>query len=549
MLKRKLARGGAIALTLAISVSLFAGCAGKEKGATSEQVIKFNINSEPKTIDPALNTGVNGGTIIVNSFEGLTRLDKNDKAIPGVAEKWDISENGLTYTFHLRKDAKWSDEKDVKAQDFEYAWKRALKPETASEYAYQMYYLKNGEKYNAGNASADDVGVKAKDDYTLEVTLENPTAYFLPLLAFPTYAPVREDMVSKDPQGWARKPETYISNGAFKMKEWKPKDTITFVKNDQYWNKDSIKLEKIEYKMIENETSALAAFKAGQLDYIKQPPAQEIPKLLEDGIAKIYPNLGTYFYCLNVSDNLENVNPEAKVLKDTKIRKALALAINRTQIVENVTKGGQLPATSYVPNGIPKEDGKDFKEKDYFKAEGDVEEAKKLLAEAGYPDGKGFPTLTIMYNTNEGHQNVAQAVQDMWRKNLGINIELKNQEWKVFQKTRTSKNYEIARHGWVGDYVDPMTFLDMWVTGGGNNDAGYSNPEYDKLIKAAKSEIDAAKRMEYLTKAENILMSEMPIIPIYYYTDVICLNNNIKELQKSPLGFVLFDNTYIEAVK
>lgn len=548
MLKRKLTKLGAIALTLAMSLSLFAGCGKKE--AKGEQAIKFNINSEPKSIDPALNNGVNGGTILVNAFEGLTSLDEKNQAVPGVAEKWEASEDGLKYTFHLRKDAKWSDGKPVKAQDFEYAWKRALKPETAAEYAYQMYYLKNGENYNKGKAKIDEVGVKATDDYTLEVTLENPTAYFLALLAFPTYAPVREDVVSKDPQGWARKSETYISNGPFKMKEWKPKDTITFVKNDQYWNKDSIKLDRIDYKMIENESSALAAFKAGQLDYIKQPPAQETPKLLKDGVAKIYPNLGTYFYCLNISDNAEKVNAEAaKALKDPKVRKALTLAIDRKQIVENVTKGGQIPATSYVPVGVPKADGTEFKDKDYFKAEGDVQGAKKLLAEAGYPEGKGFPKIELLYNTNENHQNIAQAVQDMWRKNLGINIELKNQEWKVFQKSRTDKNYQMARHGWLGDYVDPMTFLDMWVTGAGNNDAGYSNAEYDKLVKAAMAESDAVKRMELLRKAEDILMEDMPIIPIYYYTEVVCLNKNVKEIRQTPLGFYYFDKAYIETAK
>lgn len=548
MLKSKLKKFGVLALTLTMGLSLFAGCGAG--GAKSEQSIKFNIDSEPKSIDPALNNGVNGGTVIVNAFEGLTRLDENNKVIPGVAEKWTMSKDGLNYTFNLRKDAKWSDGQPVKAKDFEYAWKRALNGKTAAEYAYQMYYLKNGEKYNKGEAKVEEVGVKAKDDYTLEVTLENPTTYFLSLLAFPTYAPIREDIVSKDPTGWARKAETYISNGPFKMKEWKPKDTITFVKNDQYWNKDSIKLDRIDYKMIEQASSALAAFKAGQLDYILKPPAQETPKLLKEGTAKIYPNIGTYFYCLNISDNAEKVNPEAaKVLKNEKVRKALTLAINRKQIVENVTKGGETPATSYVPLGILKDDGKEFKDKDYFKAEGDVTEAKKLLAEAGYPNGKGFPKLELLYNTNEGHQNVAQAVQDMWRKNLGINVELKNQEWKVFQKSRTSKNYEIARHGWVGDYVDPMTFLDMWVTGAGNNDAGYSNPEYDKLVKAGMAETDSVKRMEILKQAEDILMKDMPIIPIYYYTDVVCINKKVKDLTKTPLGFVFFDKTYIESAK
>lgn len=562
MLKKKFINITSIVLLVMLITVTFSACGKKApvtpqvKPGTKDQVIRYNIGAEPKTVDPALNIAVDGGTVIENAFEGLTRLSEDGGTAPGVAEKWDISDDGLTYTFTLRKDAKWSDGKPVKAQDFEYAWKRALNPDTAAEYAYQLYYLKNGEAYNMSSdpnatkkATVDDVGVKAKDDNTLVVTLEYPTTYFLQLTAFPTYMPVRQDVVEKDSKAWATKPETYICNGPFKMKEWKPKDTLTFVKNENYWNAEKVKLETIEYKMLEQETSYLAAFKTGQLDYIESPPAAEVPKLLEDKTAVTFPELSTYYYAFNISDKVDSVNKEAaKAIKNPKVRMALTLAIDRKAIVENVTKAGQIPSGAYVPTGVKDQKGKDFREgkKEYYNPEGDISKAKKLLAEAGYPEGKGFPKITLLYNTGEGHQNIAQAVQEMWRKNLGIDIELKNEEWKVFQKTKNDKNYEIARGGWVADYNDPMTFLDMWLSNSGNNECGYSNPEYDKKIMEAKTETDESKRMALLHEAEDILMNDMPIIPIYYYVKVACIKDYVKGVVKSPLGFVLFDKAYIQ---
>lgn len=565
MLRKKNSRIAVLIVTVALSFTALAGCGKNDSKGTSAntkvpQVIKYNLGAEPKTIDPALNEAVEGGTVIENAFEGLTRLDEKDTPIPGVAEKWDVSPDGLKYTFHLRKDAVWTDGKQVKAQDFEYAWKRALNPDTASNYAYQLYYIKNGQGYNESKrpqaqktpgvapATADQLGVKAVDDQTLEVTLENPCAYFLSLMAFPTYMPVRQDVIEKDKTSWAIKPDSYITNGPFKLKEWRPKDKMIFVKNDKYWNAKDVKLDTIEYSMLEQETSYLAAFKTGQLDFIETPPAQETPQLLKDGTAKITPYLGTYYINLNVSDNAAKFNAAAaQALKNPKVREALNLALDRKEIVDNVTKGNQIPAGAYVPKGIPEDkSGKDFRNKDYYNPQGDIAKAKQLLAEAGYPDGKGFPKLEYLYNTGQNHQNLAQAVQEMWRKNLGINVELKNQEWKVFQKTRTDKNYEIARGGWTADYVDPMTFLDMFTKGSGNNDPGYNNPNYDAKLAAAKKETDPAKRMQLMHDAEDMLMADMPIIPIYFYTNIVCVKDYVKDVHKSPLGFVYFDHTYID---
>ena len=544
MQSKKFVRILSMVLAVTAVCTLYSGC---KTSSTAQQVIKYNLGAEPATADPALNNAVDGAIVIVNTFEGLTRINEKEIAVKAVATDWKISADGLTYTFTLRNDAKWSDGQPLKAGDFEYAWKRALNPDTAAEYAYQLYYLKNGEAYNSKKASADDVGVKALNDTTLEVKLEYPTPYFLNLCAFPTYMPVRKDVVEKD-KAWFTKPETFICDGAFKLKEWKPKDTIVLEKNPNYYDSKSVKLDRLEMKMLEDATSYLQAFKSGTLDYIESPPSAEVPTLLQDKTAVSVPYLGNYFYVINLTSKADKVDPAAaKVLKDVKVRKALAYAINRKDIVEKVMRGGQIPATTLVPPNIPiDEKGTDFKNKDYYKPEGDIATAKKLLADAGYPGGKGFPKITILYNTGSGHQNVAVAIQEMWKTNLGIDVQLQNQEWKVFQKTRTDKDYTVARHGWIADYVDPMTFLDMWVSNSGQNDAGYSNPEYDKLINAARREPDKAKRVQLLHQAEDVIMNDMPIIPLYYYKNIVCIKPYVKGTYKSVLGFVYFQNAYVD---
>lgn len=539
----KLKRFCAIAMTLAVGTTVFVGCGGDDKataGKAKEQKIIYNLGADPKTIDPALNEEVQAGTTIRNSFEGLMKCDENDKAIPGVAEKFDLSEDKKVYTFHLRDNAKWSDGKAVTAEDFAYAWKRALDPKTASPYAYQLYYIVGAEDFNTKKSDGSNLGIKVIDEKTLEVTLNNATPYFPELMAFPTYMPVRKDVVEGNDK-WATKPETYVSNGPFKLTEWRQKDALIYSKNEHYWNKDAVKLESVEYRLIGDENTAFSAFKTGQIDMVDSIPPEEIDGAVANGTGTIYPQLGTYYYSVNVSGN--DMSKEA--LRDPKVTKALNLAIDREAIVKNVTKGGQAPATSFIPSGVKGSDGKAFSKKEYFPAKGDVEGAKKLLEEAGYPGGKGLPTFTLMFNTEGAHSQIAQAVQGMW-KEIGVNVELKNQEWKVFQATRNNKQYEIARHGWVGDYVDPITFLDLFVTGAGTNDAGYSSAKYDDLIAKSKAELDPAKREQLLKDAEEVILNDMPIIPIYYYTQPKAMQKNIKDVKVSQLGFVSFETAYVE---
>ncbi len=517
-----------------------------------EMVLRWNLGSDPKTIDPQLNSASDGGHIINNTFEGLMR-EVNGKLQPAMAESYEVSDDGLTYTFKLR-DAKWSDGKPVTAHDFEYAWKRALNPETGSEYAFQMFYIKGGQEYFEGKGKVEDVAVKALDDKTLEVTLNAPTPYFLNLTSFYTYMPARKDVVEKDPEGWAKNPELAVSNGPFKLAEYSTGDKIVLVKNENYWNVDAVKLDKIVASMIVDQSTQLTAYESGELDAIDEVPTQEIPRLLaEEPTFQILPLLGTYYYIFNVDKEPTN---------DVRVRKALALAIDRKAITEQVTKRGETPATGYVPPTLKLSNGKEFREVagdygiDPNKAQ--VEEARKLLAEAGYPNGEGFPTLELVYNTSENHKAIAEAIQEMWKQNLGINVTLTNQEWAVFQDTRHQGNFSIARAGWLADYADPMTFLDMWTSYSGNNDAQWrwqkygndtklnpSNKRFEELIEKAKT-VTGEERDSALLEAEKIMMDEMIVMPIYYYTDPTLVKEYVKDWEKTPLGHWYFGNAYIE---
>ncbi|OPJ56304.1 peptide ABC transporter substrate-binding protein [Alkalithermobacter paradoxus] len=530
-------------LTVVLALASLVGCTANNSGGGEKKdlmIVRHNLGSDPETIDPALNAAVDGAIILVNTFEGLMRLDEKDQPLEGVATEYTISEDMLTYTFKLRK-SKWSDGEEVTAHDFEYAWKRALDPATAADYAYQLYYIKNGEKFNNGEVSADEVGVKALDDYTLEVVLEAPTPYFLELTAFPTYFPVRKDIIEAHGEKWALNPETHISNGPFKVVKWEHNDIMELVKNENYYDKDRVKLDGIHFYFMTESSTALAAFESGEVDYIESMPSEEIPRLMKESDEfKIFPNLGTYFYVFNTTK--EPVN-------DARVRKALSMAIDRKSIVEVITKAGQIPALSFVPEGITEPDGSDFNKnaKDYGLAlTPKVEEARALLAEAGYPDGKGFPKLTVIYNTHEGHKAIAEAIQAMWKDNLGIEIELQNQEWKVFQDTRDNGDFVIARHGWLADYVDPMTFLDMWYSTSGNNNAHWKNEEFDRLINEAKTAADEKTRFEIMHKAHDLMMEEMIVMPIYYYTNPEMIKSYVKDVRVSPLGFVYYDEAYIE---
>ena len=552
MKSSKLKKLCAVVLAATLATSLFIGCGDNStstgSSSGSNQSLVFNLGEDPETMDPTLNNSSGAGTMILNAFEGLMVLDENDQPTEGAAESYEVSDDGLVYTFKLRQDGKWSDGEPVVADNFKYSWLRALDKATAAEYAYQLFYIKNAEKFYNGEVSADEVGIKAIDDYTLEVTLEAPTSYFLQLCAFTTYVPLREDIVSANPEGWATNPETYVSNGPFKLVQWDMKDQLVFEKNENYWDKDSVKLDTLTFKLVTDETTAYSELKAGNFDMVNSVPTNEIEPGIAEGLVHVSPKLGNYYFVVNVGKQ-DTMNADVKeVLSNKLVRQALNLAIDRQEIIDNVGKAEQVPAYSFVPLGITDKDGNEFADKEYYDPsdmEANIAKAKELLKEAGYENGEGIPTIELMYNSEGQHKDICQIIQQNWAE-IGVNVELTNQEWAVFLNTRQQGDYEIARHGWSGDYIDPMTFLDLWTTNGGNNDAGFSNAEYDELIAAAKVETDSAKRLEMLRQAEDILMDEMPILPIYYYTTVTAANENVKGVRISTLGKISFKYAYKE---
>ncbi|WP_236712649.1 peptide ABC transporter substrate-binding protein [Peribacillus muralis] len=517
-----------VALLMAIMLIL-AACNGGSKETSNEKeggsgdsskskVLNVNNSSEPGSLHPANAQGTHESWILEHTFEGLTKKTEEGKIVPGSAESWKISEDGLTWTFKLKDGLKWSNGDPLTAHDFEYAWKYALKPETAADYAYQLYYLKGGEAYNSKKGKEEDVGVKATDDLTLEVTLEKPTPYFLDLTSFYTFYPIDKKVQEENPK-WALDAKTHVSNGPFKLTEWKHKESLKIEKNENYYDKDKIKLDAVNFALIEDENTAWQMYQSGELDLAYPLPVDIQGQMVnsDDKEFKMGKELAVYYY---------NFNTEVKPFNNAKVRKALSMAIERQKITENVAQGGQKPAFGVIPPGIPDASG-DFQENtgDLFKE--DVTEAKKLLKEGLAEEGmKKLPDFSILYNTLDSHKKIAEAVQGMWRDNLGVEVTLENAEFQVKLDREKAGDFEISRAGWVGDYVDPMTFM-LWETDGAYNDSGWSNKDYDNLLKEAKSTMDPKERMDALHKAEKVMIDEMPILPVYFYTKPYMVKSNV----------------------
>ncbi|MGC9320709.1 MAG: peptide ABC transporter substrate-binding protein [Kosmotogaceae bacterium] len=518
-----------------------------------KQEITYNLASEANAYDPRSSAGLNQRQVINQVFEGLLKTDMNGALVPGIAESWDMLDNGTRIIFHLR-DAKWSDGKPVTAHDFEYAWKSQLDPDFASASNERLFILRNAEKYNKGEAKVDEVGVKALDDRTLEVRLEYASPFSLENFAGVSFYPVRKDIAEKDPEGWTINPRTFIGNGPFKMVEWRAKDYMTFEKNPNYYDADSVKLSTLRYVFVEEATTAHAAFLTGEIDVNETVPAFATEQLIKDGYALIVPLVATYYYSINMggdewADLKEPRTPAdetvRKVLWDKNVRHALSLAIDRVAITDVVLRGGQVPAYGFAPEGVVI-NGEDFRMgKSYFDPRGDVAEAQRLLAEAGYPGGQGFPVFEIFYNTSEMHAAIAQAVQDMWRKNLGITVRLVNKETNVFAHERGKGQYQIARSGNTCDTLYP-SILGLFKFGIATNDPQWVNPEYVALIDAAERSTDVARMAALYRMAEDVLMEEMPVIPVFYYTRVFAMQKDIHDVVRLPSGSIFFKWAYRE---
>jgi len=561
-----------LVLVLLFVVSIFGGLSAVPSAKAVAQEVTYNLGAEPPGIDPGVTIGVPESTVEMQVFDGLTRLDSKDVPQPAMAKSWTISKDGKTYIFTLR-DASWTNGTPVTAYDFEYAWKRVLSPELAAQYATQLYYVYGGQAFNTsikvgskyyvqavdakGNPltkkvgdkdvpvpnmakeidPSKNVGVRALNAKTLKVYLQSPTAYFLALTAFNTLYPVCKAVVSTNDK-WAGDVKTYVTNGPFKLTQWSHNDKMVFVKNPTYWDKNNVKLTKVTFLMVEDSSTALSMYQSGQLDSAASVPSSELPKLVASGDVKILPSLATYLYMFNTTK---------KPFNDVRVRKALTLAINRGQITKSITKGGETPALGMVSNGIPDAlPGSDFRKVggSYFK-DNDIATAKALLAQAGYPNGKGFPAFTLLFNTSNLHKSVAEAIQQMWKKNLGITCTLRSEEWGVYLADEASLNYDVVRRAPTADYMDPNTFLELWVTGNGRNMTGYSNKSYDALIAKEKATVDPKARMTVLHAAEKIFMTDMPVAPIYFYTNPMLLSKHIKNFYESALGIVDWKNVYM----
>jgi len=530
-------------LLVALLGSLIAACSGGQRetdNAAAEGILLIGNGTEPKGLDPHLVTGVPENHIISSLIEGLIAYHPTDDLIPapGVAESWESNDDYTVWTFTLRDDAVWTNGDPVVAGDFTYSWQRILTPMLGSEYAPMLYVIKGAQAFHAGETEDfSTVGVQAMDEKTLQVTLEGPTPHFPNMLKHYSFFPVNPRAVEEhggmtDRQsGWSTV-ENFVGNGPFKLKSWVTNQMIEVERNTDYWDNETVKLNGIRFFPVENPSTEETMYRSGRLHLTSTVPPDKIPSLRESvpEQLRIEPYLGSYFYRVNVT---------RAPFDNPKVRQALAVSFDKKLLVEKVTKGGQAPATGFVPAGIPGYDAS-------TKVQYDPELGKKLLAEAGYPNGKGFPKAEILINTSESHRKIAEAMQAMWKDNLGIDVGIYNQEWKVYLDSQSNLDYDFSRSGWIGDYVHPTTFLELFTTGNGNNDTGWGSAQYDALIAKAQTAQSEEDRVQALHDAEEILLTEMPVLPIYWYTLVYMKDTQLrgwepKVLDNHPYKYVYFE--------
>ncbi len=520
---------------------LLLGCGPRETAVERgirEQILIINLGAEPEGLDPHLITSVAAFDVLRGLLEGLVSQNPKDLSpVPGVAERWEISEDGREYTFFLRSDARWSNGDPVTAEDFVFSFRRILSPALGARYADMLFVAENAREFHEGKVDFSEVGFKAVDERTLRIRLAQPTPYFLSLLAHSSWWPVHPKTIlahgeiDERATRWTR-PENYVGNGPFQLAEWRSGRPIVTVQNPHYWDIENVRLNEIHFHGMETLDTEERAFRSGQIHVTNSiPPALiDVYKSENPEALRSEPYLGTYFYRLN----LEN-----EALKDVRVRKALSLALDREALIATVMHDHVDPAWFFTPPGTAGYTSES-------RLEFDPEKARQLLAEAGYPNGEGFPPLDLLFNTQDVHRRIAEAIQQMWRRHLNIQVGLYNQEWQVYLSTVNNMNYQIARASWIADFLDPITFLDLWVTDGRRNSTGWSNAEYDALIQRSAETADPAARNQIFQQAEAILLDEMPVIPIYHFRSNYLLHPALRGWHGNLLDQHPYQSLYFE---
>ncbi len=470
----------------------------------------FVNQGEVSSLDPAVSTAIPEGRIITAVFEGLVTLHPETlEPVPGAAESWEVSKDGLTYTFHIRPGLRWSDGTKLTARDFVYSWTRFLAPETAAPYAYLLWNVRGGKECSQGRLSSpEELGLSATDDLTLEVRLESPCPYFLNLLTFYSLSPVNGACLARHGPGRWLKPENIVSNGPFRIRERRLKDRIRLERNPFYREREKVSLLTIDALAVDSPVTAFNLYLTGDVDWINTVPSIAIPFVMDRPDFSISLNLGTNFLRLNVT---------AGPLDNADVRRAIHLGIDKREIVDHVLKGGQVPATSFVPPGIP---GYTPPNREFY----NPKRAREHLARAGFPDGRGFPELSLLYSMGEVNRDLAEVIALQLKRNLNIRIHPAGQERKVYFLSQRTLDYDLCLCSWLGDYLDPSTFLDVFASTSGNNRTGWGRGDYDGALLAASAELDPQKRGLLLRRAEEILLDDLPIAPLYFRTTTNMIN-------------------------
>ena len=520
----RLGRSLGFAVLLVVLALLAVSCGGStnESGSGGDgNTITVNWGTEPPSLDPGLATDVTSSNILLNIMDPLVKLGDDLEPVPSLAESWQESDGGKTVTFKLRTDGRWTNGDPVTANDFEYSWKRTISPELAADYAYQFFGIVGAEAYNSCKSNCDalrdKVGVKALDAQTLQVKLTTPQPWFVQQVAHHSFLAVNQKAVEQFGDKWTEA-KNIVTNGPFKLASWQHDSRIDLVKNPDWRNASDVSLERVNGRMISDGTTSVQAFEAGEVDVTADLPPDEIPRLRDTPEYDKYDGLGTYYYGLNTK-NIPDVNQ----------RRAMALAIDRQTIIDNIAQADQEPATGYTPKGMPGFDSIN-PQSSWLPASGDMDKAKQLMSQAQSPK----KSITLWYNEDPAHKAIAVAVQSMW-KELGIDVTLKAQEFAQYLEflgPPPNKAVDAYRLGWIGDYVDAMNFLEQWTCDSGNNNSNFCDKSYDQLVERARNTPDNAKRYELYGQLEEKLFGEdgaMPVIPIYWYTYTQLERESIKD--------------------